>query len=158
MQLSPSEIPKQRPSLRDWVVLRRFAGKAFGDLFLTASEAKRSELKVSLVNQGKRSIIVKKWEGSAGYDVQVRSADGKPVPLSEKGKTVFQGGASLDIRELKPQEKIEQSMPINELFDMKAPGEYTVLVSLPVIGDVDAVLTTAPVKVRVDAKSPAQKK
>ncbi len=49
-------------------------------------------------------------------------------------------------------------MPINELFDMKAPGEYTVLVSLPVIGDVDAVLTTAPVKVRVDAKSPAQKK
>ena len=31
------------------------------------------------------------------------------------------------------------SVPIGELFDMRAPGEFTVLASVPVVGDVDAV-------------------
>jgi hypothetical protein len=35
------------------------------------------------------------------------------------------------------------------------PGEYTGFASLPVIGDVDAVLTAAPIKVRIDPKAGA---
>jgi len=41
---------------------------------------------------------------------------------------------------------------------MKAPGDYTVLASLPVVGEVDAVLTAAPVKVRIGAEPPVRKK
>ncbi len=89
VQLSPSEIPKQRPSLRDWVVLRRFAGKAFGDLFLTASEAKRSELKVSLVNQGKRSIIVKKWEGRQATMSRSAALTASPCRSARREKPYF---------------------------------------------------------------------
>ena len=55
----------------------------------------------------------------------------------------------MDIRKLKPGEAIRASMPLAELFAIQAPGEYTVLVSLPVIGNVDAVLTAKLVKIRV---------
>jgi len=61
----------------------------------------------------------------------------------------FQGGELLDIGRLKPNEAIHASLPLAELFAIQAPGEYTVLASLPVIGDVDAVLTARAVKIRV---------
>ena len=58
---------------------------------------------------------------------------------------------ALEIRDLKPGEAIAASLPLTDLFDMQTPGEYTLLVSLPVIGDVDAVLTAAPIKFRIGA-------
>ena len=36
------------------------------------------------------------------------------------------------------------TLPLDRLFEMKGPGDYTVLASLPVVGDVDAVLTAGP--------------
>ena len=78
--------------------------------------------------------------------------------MTEKGKTFFGGGSAIDTRQLKPKETIDQSIPLVGLFDMKTPGEYTVLASLPVVGDVDAVLTAAPVKIRVDRKPARQGK
>ena len=110
-----------------------------------------------MVNQSKTPICVKKWEGAAGYNLLVRGTDGKAVPMTEKGKTLFDGGSVIDTRDSKPNETIEQSIPLAELFDMKAPGEYTVLASLPVVGDVDAILTAAPLKVRVNQKSSGRK-
>jgi hypothetical protein len=149
-------VPKPTPSNRgNWDYLLRFAGKPFGDLQLTAEQPNPDALKVSLVNLGKKSIIVKKWEGIAGYDVQVRSAEGKPLPLTEKGKVQFQGGGALDTCDLMPQHKIEETIPIRDLFEMQSPGVYSVLVSLPVVGEVDAVLTAAPVKIHIGVKSPA---
>ena len=34
-------------------------------------------------------------------------------------------------------------------FLKRPPGEYTILASLPVLGNVDAVLTASPVKVQI---------
>jgi len=62
------------------------------------------------------------------------------------------------MHDLKPEERIEATLPIHDLFEMKAPGDYTVLASLPVVGEVDAVLTAAPVKVRIGAEPPVRKK
>jgi len=70
---------------RDWDTLLRFAGKPFGHLLLTASKGDAGQLRVSLGNQGKQSIVVKKWEGIGGYDVILRSSDGQMVPLRERG-------------------------------------------------------------------------
>ena len=152
--LLPNPIVKPAPPIHtQWESLIRFAGKPFHDLLLTASEDKRGALNVSLINQGRESLLIKNWEGIAGYDIQVRDAGGKPAPLTEKGKALLQGGTALDARELKPQGKIEAVMPITDLFDMKARGEYTVLASLPVIGEVDAVLTAAPIKIQVGNSS-----
>jgi hypothetical protein len=141
-------------SHEDWKSLLRFAGMPFGDLLLLATEGKHGQLNLSLINQGKGPILVKKWEGVAAYDVQVRTADGKPVALSENGKRLFQGGAALDTRDLRSQERLETAIPIRDLFDMTTPGDYRVLASLPVIGEVDAVLTAAPITVHIGVKSP----
>jgi len=146
----PTPAYKPAPPIHmQWDSLVRFAGKPFHDLVLTASEDKRGELKVALANQGKQSLLIKTWDGIAGYDVQVRNADGKPVSLTEKGKALFQGGTALDARELKPQERIEATVPVVDLFDMHVHGTYTVLASLPVIGEVDAVLTATPIKIQL---------
>jgi hypothetical protein len=151
---SPCESarPEQSTSGNDWDDLVRFAGRPFDDLVLRAEQPTPAELKVSLVNLGVKSIAVTKWEGIAGYEVQVRDAEGRRVPLREKGKVESQSGALLDSRDLKPQESIEETIPLRDLFDLP-PGDYSVLLSLPIIGDVDAIMTAAPLKVRIAAKS-----
>ena len=73
------------------------------------------------------------------------------MPFSQKGKDFFGNGMQLATRWLRPNEVIEDSIYLEELFVMQASREYTVLVSLPVVGDVDAVLTAAPVKVKIAA-------
>ena len=86
--------------------------------------------------------------GSAGYDVQVRNAEKKPVSFTQKGEALFASGVGLDVCELKPNESIEEAIPVAELFDIRAGGQYTALVSLPLVGEVDAVLTAAPIKLK----------
>jgi hypothetical protein len=104
-----------------------------------------------LQNKSDKPILVKKWKGNWDYEVLVRDPGGKPVPLTSNGKKFFESGELLDVRELNPGEAIHANLPVTELFAMQAPGEYTALVSLPVMGSVDAVLTAAPVKIRIDA-------
>jgi hypothetical protein len=146
-----TSVPARDATL-DWDLLNRFAGRPFDDLVMNASEDKPGELKLSLLNKGIRPIVVKKWDGAAGYDVQVRNAASRLVALTEMGKRRFGGGSFLKSHELRPNDKIEVNLPISDLFDMKGEGEYTILASLPVVGDVDAVLTAAPVKMRIGVK------
>ena len=88
-------------------------------------------------------------EGESDYEVLVRDPAGKPAGLTEQGKRFFAGGSLLDIRELKPGGTVEATLPLGSLFSVKTPGQYKVLVSLPIVGDVDAVLTAAPVEVQL---------
>jgi hypothetical protein len=127
--------------------LARFAGKSFHNLLLTAAEGKRGELLVSLVNQGKQSLLIRKWAGAAAYDIQVRNVKGEPAPLTEKGKLLLEGSAALEVREVKPLETVEAAIPLLDLFQLGDHEQYTVLASLPVVGEVDAVLTAAPIKI-----------
>ena len=147
---NPESVVVPPPSTFDqqWQQASRFAGKPFDGLLLDASAGRPAELKVTLRNRGGKEILVKKWKGESDYEVLVRDLTGKPVGLTEKGKRFFAGGKLLDFRELKPGEAIEATLQLGSIFLVKAPGEYDVLVSLPVLGDVDAVLTAAPVKVR----------
>ncbi len=112
-------------------------------------------MKLALTNCADRPLVVKKWDSGAGFAVLVRDQSGAEVRLSEAGRKYFQAGKGLQIALLKPSEAIEQSIPLADLFDMKTTGEYTVLASVPVVGDVDAVLTAAPLKVRIDRKPAA---
>jgi hypothetical protein len=127
----------------------RFAGKPFDGLVLEASLGKPAEIKIVLRNCAGKEILVTKWKGDSDYEVLIRGPAGKLVELTEKGRKFFQSGELLDIRTMKPKETIHSSLSLAQLFAIQAPGEYTVLVSLPVIGDVDAVLTATPVKLRV---------
>ena len=86
------------------------------------------------------------------------AGDGSAVPLTQERKDFFDGGSAIDTRDLTPKETIEQLIPLAELFEMKTRGEYTVLASVPVIDDVDAVLTAAPLEVRIDRKPAAARK
>ena len=70
-----------------------------------------------------------------------------------KGQGILLRRRCLEIRDLKPGEAITATLPLGELFDFKTPGEYTILASLPVLGNVDAVLTARPVKVRESSES-----
>ena len=79
----------------DYATLNRFAGKPFEGLLLNASAKTPSDVKLALVNQSKTPICVKKWEGAAGYNLLVRGPDGKAVPMTEKGKTLFMAARRL---------------------------------------------------------------
>ncbi|MGA2030785.1 MAG: hypothetical protein ABSG68_00885 [Thermoguttaceae bacterium] len=138
--------------------IRQFAGKPFGSLLLRATAKNPPDLNIQLVNYGKEPVVVAKWKGDSEYLVRVSDGEGKDVPMTDRGKKFFGHGELLDIRTLQPDEAIEATLPISELFDMRAPGEYTVLTSLPVVGDVDAVLTAAPITIRIpEAKRPHPK-
>jgi hypothetical protein len=151
--LKPTPAPTV-PEAQDerWQEYERFAGKTFEGLALQAHATASLQLDIELHNSSKEPILVKKWKGDSDYELLVRDASGRSASMTEKGKKFFGGGALLEIRDLKPGEAITASLPLTELFEMQTPGEYTVLASLPVIGDVDAVLTAAPIKVRVEAK------
>ena len=132
-----------------WEQAHRFAGKPFAGLRLEALVGKMAAFKVILRNCSDKEILVKKWKGESDYEVLVRDPTGKSASLTEKGKRFFAGGNLLDIRELKPGDAVEATLPLGSLFLAKTPGEYEVIISLPIVGDVDAVLTAAPVKVQL---------
>jgi hypothetical protein len=154
---SPAVIPPApRPTLsaqQHWESLSRFAGKSFRGFLLEASSPAPGELLVTLRNcDAKDYPYVTKWSGQSDYEILIRDPEGKFVRLTDRGERFFQGWRTLDGQILLKGETIKATLPIGDLFDMHAPGEYTVLASLPVIGDkIDAVLTAAPVKIRVDA-------
>jgi hypothetical protein len=164
-----SETPETRPlnpgpsptvpvdAGRRWQENERFAGKTFEGLALQAHATASLQLDIELHNSSKEPILVKKWKGDSDYELLVRDASGRSASMTGKGKKFFGGAALLEFRDLKAGEAISASLPLTELFDMQTPGEYTVLASLPVIGDVDAVLTAAPIKVRVETKPGAPK-
>ena len=150
-----------------WQQFSRFAGKPFEGMALSArsttTEAAAGEpirLDVSLNNVGDTRKLVKTWHGDSGFDILVRDAADKPVPLTEKGKAFFESRTILDVRYLRPGEAMGGSLRLDELFAIQAPGEYTILASLPVLGDADAVYTAAPIKLRITAASvsPKEKK
>ena len=116
---------------------------------LKMSAEKAAELRIVLCNQGKRPVLVKKWKGDSDYDFLVRGPNGSPVAMTENGKKFFNSSQLLDVRTLAARDTIDTRVRIKEFFDMRVPGEYTIVASLPVVGDVDAVLTTTLVKVRV---------
>ena len=143
-----------RPRLKlsadeEWKVLSRFAGKPFGEMQLDVSADDATALKVTLRNNAKTQIRVATWSGEAQFAILVRDSRGRQVPMTEKGKRLFQTGGYLDVRWLAAGQTEAHTLSLRELIRMDEPGDYTVLASLPVVGDVDAVLTAAPIDVRI---------
>ncbi len=154
---SPLAIPPApRPTLnaeQQWAVFSRFAGKPLNGVVLEASTPKPGKLLVTLRNRGKERIWIEKWSGQSDYEILIRNPQGRLVRLTDKGKKFFRTFETLDAQFLDEGETIKATLPIGELFDMHAPGDYTVLASLPVLGNLDAILTAAPVRVHVGGKS-----
>jgi hypothetical protein len=138
---------------QQWALASRFAGKPFRDMVLEAASPKAGQLLLTLRNTDNWVVCIRRWSEKSDYEILVRDATGRFVQPTDKGKALFQGGkALLEESSLGRRDTLQESLPIGELFNMSAPGEYTVLASLPVIDDtIDAVLTAAPVKIRIDA-------
>jgi len=148
------QAPCQKSQVRhtnsqDWATLNRFAGKPFNGLSLVASIGNENDLDATLRNCGTRAVIVKKWLGNFDYDILVHDHLGESVCLTEKGEEFFRSWKTLTACVLEPGATIKATLPLNRLFEMGAPDDYTILTSLAVVGDVDAVLTATPVKIRV---------
>jgi hypothetical protein len=157
MRLKPQPVQQFPPrptqsAQQKWDLGCRFSGKPFNGLALEACALTPKELMVTLWNCGTKETRVWKWFDRSDYEILVRDAKGRFSQLTDKGKKFFQGGTLWKAKHLGQGETIKATLPIGELFDMRAPGEYTVLASLPVVGDrIDAVLTAAPVKIRIDS-------
>ena len=71
-------------------------------------------------------------------------------------------GKALEIHDLKPNDVITFDVMLDDLpvpdLDFGENGEYVILPCLPIIGDEDAVLTAAPIKVGSDEKPAVPKK
>jgi hypothetical protein len=144
----PSTVPKA--PWAGWEQYERFSGKSFEGLVLRSHYASSRKLEVALDNTGSEEIHVKKWKGDCGIQMLVRDAFGKSIPMTVKGAQFFHSGTLLETHDLKPGDRMGAALPLLELFELNNAGEYTVLASLPIIGDVDAVLTAAPLKVRIE--------
>jgi hypothetical protein len=149
-------LPKPVPFGTRWDELMRFAGRAFEGLQLDvdADDPGRAgsgaiTLRAHLRSRCPATLLIRKWRGDSDYEVLVRDPTGRPVSMTEKGRHFFDSGTMLDVQGLGPGESIDATLRLDELFEMKTPGEYTILASLPVIGDVDAVLTAAPITIRI---------
>jgi hypothetical protein len=141
-----------------WEERARFAGKPFAGLRLEIRVEQGRNAVLELRNVTSKPISVWKWEGNSDFEMMLHDPRGRPVAKTVKGAKFFGSGALLNCRSIKSNDVIGAAFPLTEYFDMKAPGEYTVLASLPVVGDVDAVLTAEPTKVRVEgAQAPPKK-
>jgi hypothetical protein len=152
----PPAIPDRN---EQWKMFERFAGKSFENLRLDASITDEHEsssrpliMNVALTNCSNESVGLTKWKGSAGFIIHVRDSSNREIELSESGKKLLGDTVAPTTCHLGPGNTVQARLPIKGLFDLRTPGDYTVLVSLPVLGDVDAVLTAAPVKLSVVAK------
>jgi hypothetical protein len=145
-----------------WKELKRWAGEEYEHLYFDAwivpeaTQAGRPiELKFSMVHIGNyrddHPVLLKKWKGNSGLEVLIRGPSGKPVPLTEKGKSFFSKGTQLDARSLPRGDAIDGVLRLDDLFELQAPGKYTILVSLPVVGEVDATYTARPITIVVKA-------
>jgi hypothetical protein len=97
---------------------------------------------------GNRSRYLEYLQGGSACQILVRGPGGAAVPMTAEGEKRFADVTSLGYRALKVRERLDLAVPLAGLFQMNIPGEYTLLASMPVIGDVDAVLTAAPIRVR----------
>lgn len=158
---TPPPAPEQRPAEsvadRPWAEIERFAGKPCGGLVLqcsvlpagASSPHRCRAVRLLLRNMSDKPLLVLKWKGDSDCQLAVHDAAGRRVAMTEKGRKLFDSASLLDIRELRPGDSIDATLRLDALFDLAQPGEYEALASLPVVGDVDAILTAAPVKFRV---------
>jgi hypothetical protein len=140
-----------QPVAGRWETYSRFAGAPYGGLQLVAHADNSATLRLALQNVCSEPIHVTKWRGNSDYEILIRDSGGKPAAITEKGRKFFQSSKLLDGLVLQPGDHVEAKLPLSGLFDLRSPSEYNVLASLPVIGDVDAILTAAPVRIRTDA-------
>jgi hypothetical protein len=147
---------REKPTAEQrWQELSRFAGKSYEGLVLDASlgaDGEDPRLRIALRNVSDHLIHVKTWHGTPRCEPVVRGPDGKF--LSQPAR-MTPPPTMLDSAELKPGESLTNEVCLavgGYSFDMHAPGEYTVLATMPVLGDVDAVYTAKPIKVKVGGK------
>lgn len=93
----------------------------------------RVELKLTLTNTSPLQITIRDTNRWCDYGLEVRDSRGRPVPETaykrglECGSHVSVGRKVIQI--LKPGESYEDTMFINQLYDLTAPGTYFILAS-----------------------------
>ena len=81
------------------------------------------------------------------YDIMVRDAAGNVVPLTQGGRTELAARNAQGSGFLRPGDAVGAVIPLREWFSMDAPGEYSVLVSLPPTKKGGPTWVAKPVKV-----------
>jgi hypothetical protein len=78
--------------------------------------------------------------------------------MSSAGKETIKSAHIIEGIELPPGHELTNTLSLEALFEIERPGEYTVLATLPVVGDVDALLAATPITFRVKAKADGAKR
>lgn len=107
-------------------------------------------LVLSIKNIGDQPVRSAKQHGQSDYLVLVRASNGNLVPLTEKGRKLFaidqSGGFHF---QLIPGHAIGTSLAMQDLFDFREPGEYEVLASVTLTGEISGGLVSKKLKVIV---------
>jgi len=88
-------------------------------------------VKIRLENKGTAAIGLWSRDEFLDYKFSVLGADKKPVNKTAFGTRMAEdnGGGKYEEFELKPGEKLEESLKLSQLFDLSMPGEYTFRIS-----------------------------
>jgi hypothetical protein len=158
-----------RPNDKDWSALAALAGKPLEGLALDAFRSPVStdrfivSLRRSYNDEREQVPVPMAGLNSGNYWLLVRGPSGQPLPMLRPAlEPDIRPGAcdSLDARNrsLFRGDAIGAAIPITRWFDMKEPGEYTILVALPSSERKAPAWVAPPVKFRVgDAKEPRKK-
>lgn len=87
---------------------------------------------------------------ASDYDIMVRDQKGADVPLTQRGRAELAARADQDGGLLRPGDATGAAIPLKEWFSMNAPGEYSVLVSLPSRKPGGAMWVAKPIKVTLE--------
>lgn len=117
------------------------------DLSLKATAVKSGSVikaRVTLTNTSNDTLGIECISPERDYALTVLNSDGSPAPLTKLGRELKEHAGEMDIFrsilvELKVGETREDVVRISDLYDLRAPGEYTIQVSrvVPEKGDDD---------------------
>jgi len=86
-----------------------------------------------MTNSTDKNIVVNKSVGGAHpelyYEIEASKENGRPVRLTKYGRDVLARNfvpVSRIQKTLKPNETLEESAVVSDLFDMSLPGKYTI--------------------------------
>lgn len=159
-----SEFPShvfgpEEPTDRDWAQLESLAGKALEGMVLDAmaSPVSPGAVVVSIRGNESEPTVTINAPNSAmdasNYWLLVRDSSGRAVPMNEKWKS-NRSEKSLCGRGIRlyPGSAIGTAIQIAELFDLKSPEVYSVLIALPSSDRKGPVWVTGLMKFRVAPK------
>jgi hypothetical protein len=156
------------PQDKEWNEFAKLAGKSMERCALSAlmspTEPEGSALIVSLrrveIGDDPWSFRFDCGYDMTDYKLVVRGPDGRAIPFTpdDRYRNSLKKRPSTSLEACAPGGGVGTRFPLSKWFNMKEPGEYSVLAILPRKGDPTRAWVAEPIKVRVGRMLPPGKK